>query len=912
MFAQSEKNLTTSDFNPLNHPLVLAEPERLSGESGWRAHVPFAFFLVSALRPESLAELSNRLGDSYSAFCQAVERLELATQCRLFAALQDELDGNEELAELRDQHKTRFGHFSTLIQRKFADVLAPTANENAADHSVDLLHIASFPNYEAVKRDFTNWLPKVSSRGVVLLSNIGEEPRNREVRQFWMELKSQYPHFEFTHSGGLGLLTTGQMVPAELLALCQASAEETARIRAFFQRLGQAAVDAAQTSQRLTEIVEANARLAAKQHEVDVLNRQLAEANLQKQIAEDRLLHAEQAANSLSRQLTELTSSRAWQMMQMVWRVRAKFAPVANSATTKAAATEQLPESGSPAEKTFDYQTWLAEHEPSQTELASQRTRSRQFSYRPLISIVTPVYRTPLQVLRATVESVLRLTYDRWELCLVNGGSADDELRQLLTDYSELDQRIRIKFLPENLGIAENTNEGLRMAEGEFIALLDHDDELAPNALFEYVQRLNQQPDVDVFYSDEDKLDESGARCYPFFKPDWSPEYFRGVMYVGHLLCFRRSLLDQAGWLNRGYDGVQDFELMLRLSEIAARIEHIPKLLYHWRQLPGSIAKDSGAKPNISELQCAAVNEQLTRLKLPAKAVIASPHHQLHVAPESPAKPERVSIIVAHTRDHIAASENLAVCLHSIYLNSEDSNYEVILVSDDVNAVTTPGIRGMVERLSLRQFYLPGSFSYARAYNLGAQHVESASLLFLNSLVKVNTPDWINHLVYYAAQPSVGAAGGLLLSADGSVQSAGIAVGAAGVTNVMRGFNPEADGYAGSLICAREVNAIASDCLIVKRELFRELGGFNEHFSAQFYDVDLCLRLRIAGRRILFTPRVVLNQQVTQSPVANVNLVDQTLLLDRWQPEMAAEGNTGDPYYNPNFDPLKADYSLSR
>jgi GT2 family glycosyltransferase len=496
----------------------------------------------------------------------------------------------------------------------------------------------------------------------------------------------------------------------------------------------------------------------------------------------------------------------------------------------------------------------------------------------------------------------LRQTYDHWELCLVNGGSSSAELQLLLEEHAERDRRIRIEHLTNNLGIAENTYEGLRMAAGEFVAFLDHDDELAPHALFEYVRQLNEDREIDVLYSDEDKLDEQGQRCQPFFKPDWSPEYFRGVMYAGHLLCFRRDLLERAGWLDRRYDGVQDFEFMLRLSEQTSKIRHVPRILYHWRQLPGSIAKDAGAKANISELQRDAVNDHLARRGLPAQAEIASPHHQLRIAPLPQSPPEFVSIII----ESKGAPERLEKCLASLYQRSSHTNYEVLLV--DAGASAPEAVLELMARFPVRRACVPGATRRARANNVGARFARGKHLLFLNDGMEIVTPDWIEHLVYYAAQPDVGAAGALLLDPGGAVEHAGLALGVGphgAAVSLMRGFSSESGGYAGSLICAREVSAVAADCLMVERGDFEKIGGFNEHYSTRYDDVDLCLRLHRAGKRIILTPRARLIRHEPEAREEIYDFIDHTLLLDRWQEEI----ERGDPYYNPNFDPAKTDYS---
>lgn len=888
-----------STFNPLLQPLTLAEPGWPLRADGWQEHIPFAFFLLSALRPKVFLELSKQLGDSYLAFCQASQSLELAVTGQARFALPDGVEQAKRQAELRTYHDTHFSAFSQLCRRDFAQITVEPGTP-----SIDLLHIDSFRSYEAVQRDFQTWAPKVSQGGIVLLSNVGTDLRNRGVRQFWLEIQLQYPHFEFEHSGGLGVLAVGEVAAPALQAIFVTDDGAATAIRAFFARLGQRLSLAAQATARARQHASETLRWAEQRAESDrqvcALKQQLAESEEHRQ-AEHARLHG---------QLLAITGSRTWLLAEKFWRVRSKLKwnrqqaiepalPPAASPPASQAKPVIAEEFVSAAQAPFAYPVWLAQNEPNFAELATQRTQARTFSYRPLISIVTPVYRTPPVVLRACVESVLEQTYDHWNLCLVEGGSNDPALREMLDDFARRDQRIKVQYLPENLGISENTNEGLRLAAGEFIALLDHDDALAPNALFEYVQRLNEDPTIEIFYSDEDKLDHQGNRCDPFFKPDWSPEYFRGVMYVGHLLCFRRHLLEQTGLCQKRFDGVQDFELMLRLSEVATNIIHVPKLLYHWRKSPNSVAENINAKPHLSELQCAAVNVHLTRLRLPASAEIASPYHQLRIAPLPMAEPPLVSLLVAHA----GGAERLAACLQSLYLKTHYANYEVIVVGSHTALAGQPAL---AEQHALRSCAMPGSFSPARAYNLAAQQARGEHLVFLSSELEVVTPDWLTQLVYYAAQPDVAAAGPLLLNPARRVWHAGYGLSAQGANAILQGADPAGGGYAGTLVCAREVSALSGACLCVKRSRFQELGGFNEYFRQAFYDVDFCLRLTGTRQRIVFTPRAELIQHAATAATSGDYQIDQTLFLDLWQTEL----ESGDPYFNPAFDAHMADYSL--
>jgi glycosyltransferase involved in cell wall biosynthesis len=545
------------------------------------------------------------------------------------------------------------------------------------------------------------------------------------------------------------------------------------------------------------------------------------------------------------------------------------------------------------------YGAWASRHTLDAAALAAQREEAALLRERPLVSVLVPVYNTPEPVLRAMVESVLAQTYDRWELILVDGASPRAEVRTTLRELATRDERIVLRLLDANAGIAGNTNAALEAARGEFIALLDHDDLLAPEALFENVALLNAHPDTDAIYSDQDKVDEMGRRFEPFFKPDWSPELFRGVMYVGHLLCVRRSTALAAGGFLAEFDGVQDYEFMLRVAETTDRIRHIPKILYHWRTLTGSIASRSDAKSNIDALQVRAVEAHLRRIGARAKAVAGATPHRVRVTPTGDPQP-RVSIVIP-TRD---APEMLGRCLHSIYEQSSYKNFEVVLVdneSENCEAIA------LTRRYPVRRVYLNSPFNYSRANNLGVRHAAGECLLFLNNDTEVLARDWLEQLVYYACQPDVGAAGGLLLYPDRTVQHAGIVLGLRGTADhVMRGFPHDSDGYAGSLACAREVSAVTGACLMVRRALYEQVGGFNEHFFTHYQDVDLCLKLRALGLRNLYVPGATLVHYESVTRKAYYDLVDRNLLLDLWQETI----DRGDSYYNPNFDQRSYNYTV--
>jgi GT2 family glycosyltransferase len=495
----------------------------------------------------------------------------------------------------------------------------------------------------------------------------------------------------------------------------------------------------------------------------------------------------------------------------------------------------------------------------------------------PLISVAMPTHETEPRHLREAVDSVLGQTYPNWELCIVDDGSRRGDTLRALRRLASRDSRVTTRHLDRNSGISNGTNEAVSLCSGELIAFLDHDDALTPDAL-EEVSRAFARYEFDVAYSDSDKLTPSGERTDPFHKPDWSPVYALGAMYVGHLLVVRRSLLEQSGGLDPAFDTIQDYELLLRLCERAERIHHIPRVLYHWRAIPGSIAADPGAKPGVPELQARAVNEHLRRRGITAEAVPNEEiPHRIRLRPRKGPERPPVSVVIPSR----GGGERALAALRERTLYEP---LEVIVEEDE------------------------GSFRPAALANRGADHTDGEYLVFLGEDVEVTEPDWIERLLLYAEMPGVGAVGPTLVHPDGRVSAAGVAIGLYDpAVPAMRGFEARGDGYYGSLSVAREVSAIGMDCMLVRRSDFEAVGGFEQAYRRQFHDHDLCLRLRSRALSVVCAPEPTTIDHTTEARRrSDFDVIDRALFVDRWWDRLAA----GDPYYSPSFFRAAADYSL--
>jgi FkbM family methyltransferase len=537
---------------------------------------------------------------------------------------------------------------------------------------------------------------------------------------------------------------------------------------------------------------------------------------------------------------------------------------------------------------------------PSPADTKGSLWAAGAFPNKPLISIVMPTYNSQVNHLRSAVASARRQCYENWELCVCDDGSRDPAVKRELMRLGAEDNRIKVTFSEHNAGISCATNEAAALAEGEFLAFLDHDDELAPDALFWIVSLLNERPETDALYTDQDKIDRLGKLTEPFYKPDWSPWLFRCVMYVGHLLVVRRELFIRLGGLDPTFDGVQDYQFMLRLSEVTDRIEHIPRILYHWRSMPGSVAFGLDEKVGIEDAQVRAVNAHLRRLSIPG---IASRHplhrHRVTLSPLPRSSSPLVSIVVV-TKD---APKLIGNCLKSIQERTTYPSYEIVVVD---NGTTDPEALTILQQGQYTIVPFVEKFSYSKANNLGVENARGDIVLLLNNDTEVVTPGWLEELVFYLGQREVEIVGPLLLYPDQTVQHAGVVLGFRGTADhVMRGFPAGADGYAGSLCCPREVSAVTGACLMMRKKDFIERGGLDQYYATHYQDLDLCLRVASSAKRILYVPTAVLIHHESATRSARYDVLDRALLLDKWGTVIAC----GDRFYNPNFSLDGAHYS---
>lgn len=554
------------------------------------------------------------------------------------------------------------------------------------------------------------------------------------------------------------------------------------------------------------------------------------------------------------------------------------------------------------------YDQWLKEHRATEEELKAQR--DHQWDYMPLISLVVPTYNTSYRYLKDLINSIEMQTYENWELCIADGNS-NSKTKKALAEFSKANAKIHVKFLAKNYMISGNTNEAIKMAKGEFVGLLDHDDFIEPNALFEFVKLLNENPDLDFIYSDEDKANEKGTHfMIPHCKPDFSIDALRSFNYITHFVLIRRSLFDQVGLFDSKCDGAQDYDMFLRICDETNKIGHIPKILYHWRIAEKSTAKNISVKSYVLDAGKYALAKHLERNHLKGTVRDGLQPTIYKIDYEIVGMP-LVSIIIP-TKDHI---DDLEKCVHSIKEKSTYQNYEIILIENNsTNKETFAYYDRLKQDEKITVVYWEHEFNYSKINNYGAAVAKGEYLLFLNNDVEVITENWIEEMLMYAQRKDVGAVGVKLYYPDNTVQHAGVIVGLGGVAAHSHRLYPrDSVGYVGRLITVQNLSAVTAACLMVKKRIFNEVGGFTEKYQVTFNDVDFCLKIREKGYLNVMNPFAQLYHYESKSRglddtyEKNQRFLSEKLMFREDWHEILEKG---DPFYNPNLTLSAEDFSL--
>lgn len=559
----------------------------------------------------------------------------------------------------------------------------------------------------------------------------------------------------------------------------------------------------------------------------------------------------------------------------------------------------------------YDYPEWVSLTKTTEEELAQQK--EFVFDYMPRLSVVIPAYKTPERFLSAMLDSLLAQTYTNWEVCVADGSPKGEGVERVLKRYAMKDERFRYVILGENKGISGNTNAAIEMATGDFIVLADHDDTLAPDALFECVKAINKDPEIDVVYTDEDKLDIDGGELFePHFKPDFNPDLLTSVNYICHLFVVNHELLLEVGLFREEFDGAQDYDFILRCTEKARKICHIPKALYHWRCHQDSTASNPESKLYAFEAGARAVKAHYDRLGIPVKSVEKGIDYGIyHTTFEITGDP-LVSVIIPN-KDH---SADLDLCMRSLIEKSTYKNLEFIVVE---NNSADPATFAYYEKIQKEFEFVhvvtwEREFNYSAINNFGVTFAKGEYLLFLNNDTELINPESIQEMLGFCQREDVGITGVRLLYSDDTIQHAGVVVGFGGIAgHTFIGLHKAESSYFNQAMCARNYSAVTAACMMSKRSLFDQVGGFSEDLAVAFNDIDYCMKIRSLNKLVVYAPYALFYHYESKSR----GLEDTPEKVERFNREIKKFSEKwpdilrdGDPCYNPNLTLRKSNFAL--
>lgn len=560
------------------------------------------------------------------------------------------------------------------------------------------------------------------------------------------------------------------------------------------------------------------------------------------------------------------------------------------------------------------YNVWRKKYIPNARKLKKQR--AEKLDYEPCISIIVPTYKTPEKFLKEMIDSVRNQSYENWELCIGDGSVTEDTVKNVVESYQKKDKRIKMLCLSENLGIAGNTNAALSIATGDYIALLDHDDILAPDALYEVVKWMNEhyKDETDVIYTDEDKVSFDLKDYFePHFKSDYNLDLIRSNNYICHLFVAGKSIVDQVGGFRKEYDGSQDYDFILRCIEQSKHVEHVPKVLYHWRCHPGSTAANQESKMYCYEAGKRAIEDHLKRMGEDDCQVVMTEHLGFYHVIYPIREQKKVSIIIPN-KDQ---KEILERCIESIIQKTDYKNYEIIIVE---NNSTTNEIfeyyKTIEQRENIRVVILKDKFNYSAINNFGVRYANGEYLLFLNNDIEVIRENWLSEMLANVQRKEVGIVGAKLLYPDNMVQHAGVIIGMGGIAGHPLSRHPADDcGYFARGIIQQNLNAVTAACMLTKKEVYEKVNGFEEKLAVAFNDIDLCLKVRKAGYLIVYDPEALLYHHESISRGKEDTLEKRNrfegevdYMAKKWKDVL----EKGDEYYNPNLSLLSGNFELKK
>ncbi len=904
----------------LELPSLRFEPRFYSGGAA-RFHLPLLYDLVTLRQPARIVTLGYGDGQPHFTFCQALQERKISGHCLTIRP-----DWPDEDAEQDDAWKKAIADSAA----QYCDLATLVAGrplalaDEEADGSLDLLFFDDCDDDQILREELRVWLPKLAPGGLVLFHGLALE-RTPPPRRAWEKMLSPKAVAEFPDGIGLGL--TGS-VTGPLADRIFGSTEARAELAAFY-RANAARIDAEQRAgaaerrnralelqqiwldtllsdrwkaqeimdEQAREITERAEEKAERARAFDELHHDRVKAQLIMDTQGEQLQHWVNQSEALRGQNQKLKKQLAEakqllaaapqkkrsipaRIVRELRRIpgnlsRAKTPPLPALKKTKRAVE-------APVNR---YADWIVKNEPDRSGLEEQKIAAAVLPNPPLLSLILPTFNPPPAFLEELIESLAAQTYERFEIGVADGGS-DAETKKRLQSWAENEPRLRLELLPQNRGIAENTNRALALARGEFFACIDQDDLLPPFALYEMARALIAEPAGDIFYSDEDRLTSRGGRQRPFFKPEWNPELLLSYMYLGHLTAYRRALVERVGSFRKEFDLSQDYDFALRATEVARRIVHVPHVLYHWREHPGS--GSSGGKPEARATNLAALGAAMQRRGRDAEIIELPTANRARLTITNW---PRVSLIIPTD-----SPERARACLEQLPRQTDYPDYEIILVTNSRLADSLPA-NGPVRCVRYDE-----AFNFSDKCNRGAAAATGSRLIFFNDDVESSQRDWIQNLIEPLENPEIGAVAPKLLYASGKIQHAGLVTGVRGlVGTACHQWPADSADYNNFAQSFRAVSALSGACLALRREDFAQLGGFNSMETPILHsDIDLCFALRAAGWRCVFTPFATLHHaghaslgEAERKPEAAVRRDKSSIhLLRRWGGDA-----THDPYF---------------
>ena len=559
----------------------------------------------------------------------------------------------------------------------------------------------------------------------------------------------------------------------------------------------------------------------------------------------------------------------------------------------------------------YDYGEWYSLTKPSQEEL--ERQRKEIWEKGPKFSIVMPLYKTPERYLREMLDSIVAQTYTDWELCLADGSPKGADVSKIVKKYQDKDSRILYKRLEQNGGISDNTNAAIAMTSGDYIVLADHDDAMTEDALFECAKAVKEHPECEVIYSDEDKMDMDGGALFdPHFKPDFNLDLLTSVNYICHQFVVKKELVDKVGGLRKEFDGAQDYDFIFRCTEAASGVWHIPKVLYHWRCHQDSTASNPQSKLYAFEAGSRAIMEHYHRVGVEAEKVEKGVDYGIYHTIFKILGEPLVSIIIPNKDHH----QDLDLCIRAILTRGTYKNLEFVVVENNSTKKETFAYYQSIQKEfpQVRVVTWTKEFNYSAINNFGVRHARGEYLLFLNNDTELIAKNFIEEMLGFCQREDVGAVGARLLYQDDTIQHAGVVVGFGGIAgHTFIGLHKAENSYFHRAMCAQDYSAVTAACMMSKKSVFEEAGGFSEDLAVAFNDIDYCMKVRSLGKLVVYAPYAVLYHYESKSR----GLEDTPEKVARFNREVAKFAKkwpdilkNGDPYYNPNLTLRKSNFAL--